>query len=166
MGVVEIVFDIIAHICLFNALLLCSTSLNRFMSKRNSTYSSWYWHKSPRSDISTSFTVFQGYQSILSRPPYSMWNRAGAVKSGELEGARCDAHAAKSATTRLISVFKEKVHWLAASLLIIQHVFTGVFKGNKVLDKSSTQWKKTSSTHTWYCNLPNSSWAELGVCAW
>lgn len=33
MGVVEIVFDIIAHICLFNALLLCSTSLNRFMSK-------------------------------------------------------------------------------------------------------------------------------------
>lgn len=23
-----------------------------------------------------------------------MWNRAGAVKSGELEGARCDAHAA------------------------------------------------------------------------
>lgn len=33
MGVVEIVFDIIAHNCLFNALLLCSTSLNRFMSK-------------------------------------------------------------------------------------------------------------------------------------
>lgn len=35
MGVVEIVFDIIDHNCLFNALLLCSTSLNRFMSKIN-----------------------------------------------------------------------------------------------------------------------------------
>lgn len=34
MGVVEIVFDIIAHICLFNALLLCSTPLNRFMKKK------------------------------------------------------------------------------------------------------------------------------------
>lgn len=34
MGVVEIVFDIIAHNCLFNALLLCSTPLNRFMSKK------------------------------------------------------------------------------------------------------------------------------------
>lgn len=85
-----------------------------------------------------------------------MWNRAGAVKSGELEGVRCDAHAANSATTRLIGVFKEKDHRSAASLLIIHHVFTGVFKGNRMPDKSTTQWKKTSSTHNSFCKLSSS----------
>lgn len=34
MAVVELVFDIIPHICLFNALPLCSTPLNRFMSTK------------------------------------------------------------------------------------------------------------------------------------
>lgn len=34
-GVVKIVFDIIVHICLFNPLLLCSTTLNEFMSKNH-----------------------------------------------------------------------------------------------------------------------------------
>lgn len=38
MGVVEIVFDIIAQICLFNALLLFHTSLNRFMSTKAKSY--------------------------------------------------------------------------------------------------------------------------------
>ncbi len=37
MGIVEIVFDI-AHICLFNALLLRGTSLNGFMSKNRQQY--------------------------------------------------------------------------------------------------------------------------------
>lgn len=86
MGVVEIVFDIIAPICLFNALLLCSTSLNRFMSKKKGqkyvadTDTS---HRVLRFQLPSLF--FQGYQSISRRPHYSRWSKAGAIKSGELE---------------------------------------------------------------------------------
>lgn len=88
MGVVEIVFDIIAHICLFNALLLCSTSLNRFMSQKKKepkvriadTDTSHRVH-----EISASFAVFHRDQSISSRPHYSTRRKVGAIKSGEVE---------------------------------------------------------------------------------
>ena len=79
----EIVFDITAHIFfLLNALLLCRTSLNRFMSLIIPQTSSPYWHKLTNSKISTCFAVF-----LVSFPsPHQTaaeWRRAGAAESGE-----------------------------------------------------------------------------------